>query len=189
MEGKKQDKVTLQKSFRLLRSDFSSSSLNRRYETVVKWHTLINTFALDDPPLYNEKNSGRQMMSARITRMKSLVSAALVMVAPWDHPHTGTWTDTLLYSSTGMTCGSWFLLPSPVFKQTATHSPFLPLREAAGLRNPNDIAHNSCWRRNKIHAQEEATQRFTSYCTSCHFSERVRKAWELQKQRVSISET
>lgn len=37
---------------------------------------------LDDPPLYNVKNSGRQMIKARITRMRSLVSAALVMAAP-----------------------------------------------------------------------------------------------------------
>lgn len=49
-------------------------------------------------------------MKVRITRMKSLVSAALVMASPSDHTHT----HTLPHGDTSMTCCSWHLLPSSV---------------------------------------------------------------------------
>lgn len=44
----------------------------------------------EDPPRERMKNSGRQMMKTRTTRMRSLVSVALVMSPPCDQTHWDT---------------------------------------------------------------------------------------------------
>lgn len=60
-------------------------------ERVVFTHRQTHTHAdvrMDDQPRYSVKNSGRQMMKAKIMRSKSLISVDLVMVTAVDPRQT-----------------------------------------------------------------------------------------------------
>lgn len=122
---------------------------------------------LDDPPLYNVKNSGRQMMKARIRRMKSFVSAALVIVAPSDHTHRHT---RALPSSGGLSHDLWLVVPASFSWNRHIQSHFV--RAHRSSREPRQrrlhlMAHS--YRRSRRWCDTTHVQYTTSYYTSCCF--------------------